>query len=1245
MSNLDQMLGYYWSREKPVVAKNSNNWRMTHRFFSSAINGEYGKVFHIALILLFLCLLVFSAADSFASSFYKQENLTFDRLGTEDGLSQAVVNTIVQDKYGFIWVGTQEGLNRYDGYSFETYFKNRDYPEALSDDWISDLLVDREGNLWIATGGGLNRFNPGSRTFTRYVPDQRFADDHEHASVYVLYEDRSGYLWVGTSVGLSRYLGDGTFENFIHDPGDDKSLGPGAVLAIYEDSRGNLWVGTEQSGLNRLDRNKGLFVRYQSNTGNRNSLSDNHVRAIIEVEDGTLWVGTFNGGITVLDIESNRMSYLQHSSAEPTSLSSNKVRDFLKDRHGNLWIAADKGLNLWMPEEQGFQHFTNDPVNANSLSHDEVTDLFEDDGGVIWVGTRSGGVSKWNNSITTFLHIWHKIDDDNTLSDNQITSFTEGLNNELWIGTFGGLNSWNTQSGKFNLIHQGDQNLSGEVVMSLLMDSRARLWVGTRRDGLNLRESGETDFRQFRNRPGDVRSLRSDKISNIFEDSKGRIWIGTYGGGIHRYLEDGRFQRYPAFEGDAFVLSGFYAVDIAEDKDGIIWIATERDGVTLLDPETGKTRFFRQDHNDKFSVSSDQVITLLRNGDDMWVGTRDKGLNLFNYKQQNFSNYNKQQGLASNAIYGLVADTNGRLWISGNKGISVLDPKTGEIFGYDSTHGLQSNDFNHGASLKTSDGYFLFGGSNGFNVFDPLSIRGNVYIPPIVLTRFTKFNKPFNFDVSVSDISSIELAYNDYVIGFEFAAMDYTAPERNKFRYMLEGFDRDWVEVQGVHQATYTNLDAGKYKFRVIGSNNDDQWNTDGLSIDLLVKPPLWATWWAYLAYVLVGAAMIYYLWRSYSLRLKREAEERYNRELQLYIESLEEASDCVLIADEEGILKYANNAVYSMMGIIPKVARGKPMAELLFSSPRDAEEAARGLKENDRWHGEVFNRRGNEDYTAEVTISKVNVGTSNDTAYVSIARDITARKRTEEELANHRQRLEELVDLRTEALRREIVGHKAAEKKLAASLQEKELLLKEVHHRVKNNMQVISSLLNIQAESIDDEKFSMMLSASQQRIKSMALIHENLYQSDNLLGINFQEYIEMLGNSLCRFYTIKGMNICMEFNVEDISLDIETAVPCGLIINELISNSLKYAYKGRTGIGRIGVSFRRFEDSYILTISDDGNGMPEDFSFDNITSMGLEIICILTDQLDGNIQLVKSKGTTFRISFPEKDAVWQKQA
>lgn len=1242
MPVLDQMKSFLWRKEMPAVMWKRQLLHFVAGILSSAGSIRRGKYLALTSALV----LSLWAGVSFGASFYEQQNLIFDRLGTEDGLSQVVVNTIEQDKHGFIWLGTQEGLNRFDGYSFQTYFHNPHDEHSLSHDWISDLLSDRQGDLWIATDGGLNFFDAASQKFSKFSlrPDEEEINRTE--SVYTLYEDVSGVLWVGTSVGLSRHLGNGLFENYSHDSENPDSISSGAVRAIYEDSKGNLWVGTEYSGLNRLDREKGKFFHYPAaTTHQQGTISDHHVRAIIEPVPGILWVGTFNGGITVLNIESGQVQYLQNDPSDQNSLSSNRVRSFIKDRYGKIWVAADSGINLWSESEKSFQHFVNDPTNVNSLSSDEVLDLFEDDGGTIWVGTKSNGVSKWNNTIAAFPHVRHKAGTINTLSNNQITSFAEGQNDSLWIGTFGGMNLWNPQSDKFEVFHKGQNNLSGEVVMSLLTDSKGRLWAGTMRDGLNLREPGKTGFRVFRHQNGDPSSLRSDQISQIFEDSHGRIWIATYGGGIHCYLEDGTFKRYPIEDHGVYAFSDFYAVDITEDSSGIIWVATERGGVTLLNPDTGETSFLRHDPKDNATVSSDHVITLLRDEEFIWVGTRDKGLNLYSPGQKKFLHFDKQQGLASDAVFGLLKDKLGRLWISGNKGLSVLDPKTGSIKSFDSTHGLQSNDFNHGASLMTAGGYFLFGGSNGFNVFDPLSIHGNEYIPPIKLTRFTKFNKPYNLDIAVSDIASIELEYSDYVIGFEFAALDYTAPKKNKFKYMLEGFDRDWMEVQGVHQATYTNLDAGDYKFRVIGSNNDDQWNDQGLTIDLSVSPPLWATWWAYLAYLLASAAMIYSYWKIHTLRLKREAEERYNRELQLYIESLEEASDCVLIADDNGTLKYANNAIQSLMGIEPQSARGRPMMDLLFSSIADARQAQLGLRENDRWHGEVFNRRGDEDYSAEVTISKVKRGATNETAYVSIARDITERKRTEEELANHRQKLEELVELRTEALSREIVEHKLAQKKLATSLQEKELLLKEVHHRVKNNMQVISSLLNIQAESVEDEEFSILLSESQQRIKSMSLIHENLYQSEDLLSINFQEYIEMLGNSLCRSYNIEGMSVSMDLNVEDISLDIETAVPCGLIINELISNSLKHAYKGRTGTGLINVSFTRFEDFYVLSISDDGNGMPEGFSFDNISSMGMEIVCILTNQLNGNIQLIKNQGTTFRISFPEKGEVWQKQA
>ncbi|MCB1647442.1 MAG: PAS domain S-box protein, partial [Pseudomonadales bacterium] len=668
------------------------------------------------------------------------------------------------------------------------------------------------------------------------------------------------------------------------------------------------------------------------------------------------------------------------------------------------------------------------------------------------------------------------------------------------------------------------------------------------------------------------------------------------------------------------------------------WIATDGGGVVILDPETGNTRSLVHNPDDVHSLSSDNVISILRTSTEMWIGTRDRGMNRFDAETESFTRYTKADGLGSDAVYGMLEDEQGRIWISGGKGMSVLGMRDEQFTKYDSSHGLQSDDFNSGAYLKLSDGSFLFGGSNGFNAFDPARIRGNDYAPPVRITAFTKFNEVQSLAESITTARQVELDYNDFVIGFAFAAMDFTAPEKNQFRYMLEGFDRNWIESNGARQVTYTNLDAGTYTFKLVGSNNDGVWGDEELSLTVVVNPPLWATWWAYLCYLLVVVAALYQVQKANEQRLRREAEKRYSERLQLYIESLEEATDCVLIADANKSLMYANNAIQQILGLTPGQAEGKSIMSLLFSDPTDASQARAGLQTEGRWHGEVRSRKGLEPITMEVTIAAVRDENENETAYVSITRDVTDRKKTESELENHRRNLEFLVAERTKALEREIAENKAVQRELANSLQEKELLLKEVHHRVKNNMQVISSLLNIQAETVGNDLFASLLGESQQRIKSMSLIHENLYQSDNLLEIDFEDYINMLANSLCRFYQVPGVSIGLDVDVQDVALDIETAVPCGLIINELVSNSLKHAFRGRQGSGTIFIRFHHEGCRYVLEIGDDGNGLPEGFELSTSASMGMEIVSILTQQLDGRLRFNSDEGARFEISFPRKE-------
>lgn len=1217
----DYLLQFYWPHGQRKSGKTTER-RRNRRAITPA-----------ALVAAACVVLLLGSSDaSYGEEFRKlsdRRNLIFDRLGSEDGLSQAGISAIVQDDIGFIWVGTQEGLYRYDGHSFTTYYQMEDQPESLSHDTIWALLPDGDGRVWVGTDAGLNRYDPATDAFEHFPLDESGDAGKRHDVIHALLRDADGNVWVGSGLGLSRYEGNGEFEHFRHDPFEPDTIGRGSVRALLEDSSGNLWVGTEQGGLQRFDRRDGTFRHFTRETG---LLRDNYVRDIIE-DDGKLWVSTFNGGISIFDPAVETSRHIQAGGG--FNLANNRVRALLKDQSGDIWVGTDGGLHLWDRELEQLTRYTYDPTDPKSISDNTVFVLYQDRGGVVWVGTFNG-ISKWNANIDTFPHFRRGPEEGHRLSNNSVTSFAE-VGKDIYIGTFDGLNRWNGNTGKFDLVLDSRTDLTEDMVMSL--DSRGdELWVGTMSGGVNIVRDGVV-VDSFVHRVGDDTSLSGNAVSDILVDSKGDVWLTTWGGGVSLYLGDGRFRRYPDPRVPDGEFSDLRAVAIEEAPDGRMWIATDGGGVVILDPETARTEHLRLDEDDPAGLGSDNVISLLYASGSMWVGTRDRGISRYRQDTGDFEHFTKTDGLASDAVYGMLEDDRGNLWISGGKGLSVLQPSTGEFATYDATHGLQSDDFNSGAYLELADGSFLFGGNNGFNAFDPALIKGNTYVPPIVVTEFSKFNEPFSLDNPIFGADEIEIDYDDFVIGFEFSAMDFTAPEKNRFQYRLEGFDRDWVEARpGTRSVTYTNLDPGHYRFHVRGSNNDGVWNLRGASIGLMVRPPIWATWWAYLGYLCLGLFALYQVQKANERRLRRDAEKRYSERLQLYIESLEEATDCVLIADSNKNLMYANNAIEDILGLSPAQSVGRSILSLLFADVADANAARQGLEREGRWHGEVTSVREGQTVTTEVTIASVKDDAENETAYVSIARDITDRKRTQAELENHRKNLEFLVAERTKALEREISENKAFQRDLANSLREKELLLKEVHHRVKNNMQVISSLLNIQAETIGNEEFASLLGESQQRIKSMSLIHENLYQSDNLLEIDFEDYIRMLANSLCRFYTIPGVSVNLNVNVEDVSLDIETAVPCGLIINELISNSLKHAFNDREGSATISVSFRNMGCQYVLAICDDGSGLPEGFDPAASSSMGMEIVSILTQQLDGRLEVSSGEGARFEISFPRKE-------
>jgi diguanylate cyclase (GGDEF)-like protein len=691
---------------------------------------------------------------------------------------------------------------------------------------------------------------------------------------------------VGTLGGLNRLIPeDGSFERYTHNPSSPRSLGHNEVRAILEDREGVLWVGTSGGGLSRLDPDRGEFVHYRHDPENPDSLSNDEVRALFEDLDGRLWIGTEEGGVSRFDRETEDFERFLHDPEDPASLSDNLVRSFFQDTQRVLWIGTDGGLDEWVPEREQFLHHVHDPSDPTSLGNNQIMSVYQDRGGVLWVGTQ-GGVHKWNAASGSFSS--YRQDPKrplHSLSSNLVNAFAEDLEGNLWVATYEGLNRIDHRTGIVTHFRQQPGNprgLGDERVFSLLVDSRGVLWAGTFAAGLYRLESGGTEFTNFRNDPDNPKSLSSNAVTSIHEDRQGIVWLGTYTGGLNRFSKSEQtFVRYQNDPESVTSVSSNKVVVLTEDTDGILWVGTDGGGLNGFDRQSGTFTHYRHRPRDPSSLSSDTIFALLETSDGtLWIGTRGGGLNRWSLQNRQehravFESYTQEDGLANDVIYSILEDDQGYLWLSTNSGISKFDPGTETCRNFDTTHGLLSKEFNFGAGFVSRTGEMFFGGNQGFNSFFPASIRGNLHVPPIVLTSLLKFNRPVETEVPTSKLDSLEFSYRDYVVSFEFSALDFTAPKKNQYAYKLDGFDNEWNELGNLNRATYTNLDPGSYTLRVKGSNNDGVWNEAGLSVGVRVIPPPWRTWWAYTLYGLglLGMGALY--GRGQRREREKEAEQR----------------------------------------------------------------------------------------------------------------------------------------------------------------------------------------------------------------------------------------------------------------------------------------------------------------------------------------------------------------------------------
>ncbi|HCV43784.1 MAG TPA: hypothetical protein DGH68_09900 [Bacteroidetes bacterium] len=537
---------------------------------------------------------------------------------------------------------------------------------------------------------------------------------------------------------------------------------------------------------------------------------------------------------------------------------------------------SDCGLNRYDASTDDFTVWRHDPTISTSLNNDIICSLFEDRSGILWIGTGAGGVNWYDRKRTRFPHYRDDQNNPDDIDGNDVWAITEAGKNELWIGTYGkGVNRFDMMKNRF--VHYrfdpvDSYSISHNNILSVCATRSGEVWIGTEGGGLNHYDRSRDRFVRYRYNPQDPNSLGRDEVTRILEDSKGNLWIGTNGGGVDRFdVVTQTFHHFVTEEKNPASLGGMSIMALFEDRHGSIWVGTWGGGVSRYDWETDSFVRFQNNPDDPRSLNNNTVLSLFEDSEGaLWIGTLAGGLNRYDRNTRTFTHYAEGDGLPNNVIYGILPDDRGNLWLSTNKGVSKFNLARRIFKNYDVSDGLQGNEFNQGAYYRSRSGRLFFGGINGFNAFFPDSIHDNPDIPPIMLTSFKVFDVPFQLWQSITTTNSLGLSHDQNFFSIEFVALNYTSPEKNKYSYMLEGLDENWVNAGTRRYASYTNLDPGSYTLRVKGSNNDDVWNDRGVAVAIVITPPYWKTFWFRgIVFVLVAGL----LFSMYRYRVKKLLE------------------------------------------------------------------------------------------------------------------------------------------------------------------------------------------------------------------------------------------------------------------------------------------------------------------------------------------------------------------------------------
>lgn len=836
--------------------------------FTRRVKAIYFNKLSLYLIVVLICL--FSPAP-FAA---QKTNLFFNNLLNELELPNSFALKVLQDSHGYIWAATQQGLYRFDGHTYKKFIHSSSDDNSLPHNYINSLLIDKNNVLWVGSDGGLSRYDDEKESFTNYFHQPRNANSLSSNKIVSIAQSNNGDLWIGTwGGGLNRFnLYTDKFTRYKHLANDQTSLSDNLIYTVLASKDGAIWVGTRNEGLNKLDVASGKFTRFKHDVNNNTSLSHNKVYCITEGADNAIWVGTRGGGVNKFDKESNTFVRFTHNKEDPNSISSNEIFSIFEDKEQRLWVGTHgEGLNLFNNKTGGFIHYKHSLGDNRAISNNNIWSIFQDNKGLIWLGSFGGGLTFFDPDVKKFGNVTHDPNEPLGLSKSYVRALFVDKSGTTWLGMQSGLYRQDKGSNYYHHYPHDPSNpksISNDYIKAIFEDSNGSLWVGTS-DGLNRFSKKTQSFTRFYQQPNTPSSLSDNFIVSLHEDNQKNLWIGTQNGLNRKLPNTDKFVRYIHSPVNNNTLSDNSINDLLSTKDDILWIATAG-GVNKFNLQENKFTRYQYVKSDANSLSNNLVFSIDQDSKGfIWFGT-DGGLNKLDPNTEHFEIYTDKEGLVQNRVLSVMVDNKDRIWM-GELGISLFDQNNNKFINYiGSNAGCFGS--SQGANFQAIDGKLFFG-IEGYCSFYPDDVLKEESPPTVILTDFLLKNKSIEaskdgvLNKAINYTKSITLSHEDNILSFEFSALDFANSSSTIYKYYLEGFKSNWIETDAKNRrATYTNLPAGKYTFHVKAKNISGLWSTTERTIELIIKPAPWRTWWAYGFYALV----IFFIIATF-IRLQRQ--------------------------------------------------------------------------------------------------------------------------------------------------------------------------------------------------------------------------------------------------------------------------------------------------------------------------------------------------------------------------------------